>query len=272
MSGKSTYMRQIALAVVLAQAGSFVPAETARLPVVDRVFTRVGASDDIAGGESTFMREMTELRAILHDATDRSLVFLDEVGRGTSTADGHAIARAAVEFLHDELGATTVFATHYHDLTDLADRLPRVRNRHLDATRTDGRVTFRHRVGEGAASSSYGVRVAEMAGLPGAVVDRARELVGDDPAQRTLAEVADDTPRTTDGNTAGAEVGDDGRVDPPGAALLAELADVSAAETTPLEALQTLHDLSGRADELLDGRDGETTEWGEGRASRGRES
>jgi DNA mismatch repair protein MutS len=277
MSGKSTYMRQIALAVVLAQAGSFVPAETARLPVVDRVFTRVGASDDIAGGESTFMREMTELQEILHDATERSLVLLDEVGRGTSTADGRAIARAAVEFLHDELGATTVFATHYHDLTDLADRLPRVRNRHLDATRTDGDVTFRHRVREGPASSSYGVRVAEMAGLPTAVVDRARELVGDEPAQRTLAEIGDVSPETEngherparprDGDATGSstddggleradthrETGEPGQTDDPAAtALLAELADVPVAETTPLEALQTLHDLSERADETLD--------------------
>ncbi len=300
MSGKSTYMRQIALAVVLAQTGSFVPAETARLPVVDRVFTRVGASDDIAGGESTFMREMTELRAILHDATERSLVLLDEVGRGTSTADGRAIARAAVEFLHDELGATTVFATHYHDLTDLADRLPGVRNRHLDATRTDGEVTFRHRVREGAASSSYGVRVAEMAGLPGAVVDRARELVGGDgPAQQTLGEIAgerspaetasaetapaaenghetptDDTHSETADDTRsettdGKKTADDAHSEtidveettdneqtgsPAETALLAELADVPVAETTPLEALQTLHDLSGRADELVDDR------------------
>jgi DNA mismatch repair protein MutS len=177
MSGKSTYMRAIALTVVLAQAGSFVPADAARVPVTDRVFTRVGASDDIAGGQSTFMREMAELTDILHDATGDSLVLLDEVGRGTSTADGQAIARAAVEFLHDELGATTIFATHYHDLTELANRLDSVHNRHFVARREDGEVTFLHRVRDGPASSSYGVEVAEMAGVPPAVVDRARELV-----------------------------------------------------------------------------------------------
>ena len=197
MSGKSTYMRQVALTIVLAQAGSFVPADRARLPVIDRLFTRVGASDDIAGGESTFMREMSELTEILHDATPDSLVLLDEVGRGTSTADGRAIARAAVEYLHDELGATTIFATHYHDLTTLADRLDRVRNRHFAATRESGDVTFLHRIRNGAASSSYGIEVAQMAGVPAPVVDRARELVADDErptdagdGQATLTELA----------------------------------------------------------------------------------
>lgn len=179
MSGKSTYMRQVALAVVLAQVGSFVPAQAASLPVLDRVFTRVGASDDIAGGQSTFMREMSELTEILHDATGDALVLLDEVGRGTATTDGRAIARAAAEFLHDELGATTLFATHYHELTDLADDRERVCNLHFTATREDGDVTFLHRVARGASSSSYGVEVAELAGVPPAVVDRARDLVDD---------------------------------------------------------------------------------------------
>ncbi|TKX75919.1 DNA mismatch repair protein MutS [Halorubrum sp. GN11_10-6_MGM] len=177
MSGKSTYMRSVALAVVLAQTGSFVPAQAATLPVFDRLFTRVGASDDIAGGQSTFMREMSELTEILHDAGPDSLVLLDEVGRGTATTDGRAIARAAAEFIHDELGATALFATHYHGLTDLADERERVFNLHFTATREDGDVTFLHRVVPGASSSSYGVEVAELAGVPGRVVDRARDLV-----------------------------------------------------------------------------------------------
>ncbi|MWV63786.1 DNA mismatch repair protein MutS [Halorubrum sp. JWXQ-INN 858] len=177
MSGKSTYMRSVALATVLAQTGSFVPAQAARLPVFDRVFTRVGASDDIAGGQSTFMREMSELTEILHDAGPRSLVLLDEVGRGTATTDGRAIARAAAEFIHDELAATTLFATHYHDLTDLAADRERAFNLHFAATREDGAVTFLHRVVPGASSSSYGVEVAELAGVPRPVVDRSRELV-----------------------------------------------------------------------------------------------
>ena len=190
MSGKSTYMRQTALIALLAQAGSFVPADAARLPVIDRIFTRVGASDDIAGGQSTFMREMAELTDILHDATDDSLVLLDEVGRGTSTADGLAIARATTEFIHDEIGATTLFATHYHDLTALADDLPNAFNLHFtvsksedgDSPSDDGSespsgpdVTFLHRVARGASSSSYGVEVAKLAGVPDRVVARARE-------------------------------------------------------------------------------------------------
>jgi len=166
MSGKSTYMRSVALAVVLAQTGSFVPAQAASLPVFDRLFTRVGASDDIAGGQSTFMREMSELTEILHDAGPDSLVLLDEVGRGTATTDGRAIARAAAEFIHDELGATAIFATHYHDLTDLAAERERVFNLHFTATREDGDVTFLHRIVPGASSSSYGVEVAELAGVP----------------------------------------------------------------------------------------------------------
>ncbi|WP_424016005.1 DNA mismatch repair protein MutS [Halorubrum xinjiangense] len=184
MSGKSTYMRSVALAVVLAQTGSFVPAQAATLPVFDRLFTRVGASDDIAGGQSTFMREMSELTEILHDADADSLVLLDEVGRGTATTDGRAIARAAAEFLHDELGATALFATHYHGLTDLADERERVFNLHFTATREDGDVTFLHRVVPGASSSSYGVEVAELAGVPGPVVDRARDLVAAEEADR----------------------------------------------------------------------------------------
>ncbi len=179
MSGKSTYMRAVALAVVLAQTGSFVPAQAARLPVFSRLFTRVGASDDIAGGQSTFMREMSELTEILHDAGPDSLVLLDEVGRGTATTDGRAIARAAAEFVHDELGATALFATHYHDLTDLAAERERAFNLHFTATREDGEVTFLHRVVPGASSSSYGVEVAELAGVPAAVVERSRELVAE---------------------------------------------------------------------------------------------
>ncbi|MFB6205337.1 MAG: DNA mismatch repair protein MutS [Haloglomus sp.] len=177
MSGKSTYMRQVALVSVLAQVGSFVPASDARLPVVDRVFTRVGASDDIAGGRSTFMVEMTEVADILRAATPRSLVLLDEVGRGTSTADGFALARAVTEYLHDEVGATVLFATHHHDLTAVAADLPDAVNRHFPATERDGEVVFRHDLQPGASTASYGVEVADAAGVPDAVVERAHELL-----------------------------------------------------------------------------------------------
>ncbi|WP_129112650.1 DNA mismatch repair protein MutS [Halegenticoccus tardaugens] len=203
MSGKSTYMRQIALIVVLAQAGSFVPADAASLPIVDRVFTRVGASDDIAGGQSTFMREMSELTDILHGATEDSLVLLDEVGRGTSTADGLAIARATSEFLHDEIGAYALFATHYHELTDLAGERERVRNLHFAASGDGESVTFLHRVDEGASSSSYGVEVARMAGVPESVVGRSRELVAAREAADATRSAASDA-RTRDAPTADA--------------------------------------------------------------------
>jgi DNA mismatch repair protein MutS len=185
MSGKSTYMRQVALICVLAQVGGFVPADAAELPILDRIFTRVGASDDIAGGQSTFMREMAELTDILHNATEDSLILLDEVGRGTSTTDGLAIAWATTEFVDDEVGATTIFATHYHELTAIADEREAVTNLHFTASREDGDVTFLHRVAEGASSSSYGVEVAALAGVPEAVVDRSRTLIEEGvPVQR----------------------------------------------------------------------------------------
>ncbi|MFB6223343.1 MAG: DNA mismatch repair protein MutS [Haloarcula sp.] len=179
MSGKSTYMRQVALICLLAQAGSFVPAAAAALPILDRVFTRVGASDDIAGGRSTFMIEMTELATILDAATADSLVLLDEVGRGTSTADGLAIARAVTEYLHDEVGAYTLFATHHHDLTAVAGALPGATNRHFETSHEDGAVRFDHELAPGPAAASYGVEVASMAGVPASVVERSREVLAD---------------------------------------------------------------------------------------------
>jgi len=268
MSGKSTYMRSVALAVVLAQTGSFVPAQAAELPVFDRLFTRVGASDDIAGGQSTFMREMSELTEILHDAGPDSLVLLDEVGRGTATTDGRAIARAAVEFVHDELGATTLFATHYHELTDLADRRDRVRNLHFAATREDGDVTFLHRIVPGVSSSSYGVEVAELAGVPAPVVDRARSIVTGEGGGTRAADAPDATlGEFVSGSAGDANATDSGDADPdrseeppnaedestgvagenPG--LVADLRDLDIARMTPVEALNALHDLQSRADD-----------------------
>ncbi|APW98266.1 DNA mismatch repair protein MutS [Halobiforma lacisalsi AJ5] len=179
MSGKSTYMRQVAQIVLLAQVGSFVPAKSARLTPVDRIFTRVGASDDIAGGRSTFMVEMDELATILREADERSLVLLDEVGRGTSTADGMAIAQAITEHLHDAVGATTLFATHHHPLTEVADVLEDAFTLHFEVDQEDGEVVFRHEVAPGAATGSYGVEVATAAGVPESVVERSRELVAE---------------------------------------------------------------------------------------------
>ena len=307
MSGKSTYMRQVALICLLAQAGSFVPADAAELPILDRIFTRVGASDDIAGGQSTFMREMSELTDILHDATAASLVLLDEVGRGTSTADGLAIARATTEFIHDEVGAATLFATHYHDLTDLAAELPNAFNRHFTVRKQGGAdgddtpdsnsdsdshlgagdtdVTFLHRVADGPASSSYGVEVARLAGVPDRVVERAFEYVrepGDRGSGGTAASdsgasggsgtAAPDarTAPDTDGPAAdgdappargdtlaayveglgnGTPDDDSDGATPAERDVLAALRDVEIARTTPLEALNTLEDLQRQLDE-----------------------
>ncbi|HMG73495.1 MAG TPA: DNA mismatch repair protein MutS [Pyrinomonadaceae bacterium] len=179
MGGKSTVLRQTALICILAQMGSFVPAEKVRLPMLDRVWTRVGASDDLARGRSTFMVEMTETAAILHSATPRSLVLLDEIGRGTATFDGLSIAWAVAEYLHDspEHAAKTLFATHYHELTELAERLPGAQNYEITATEREGEVVFLHRLERGRASKSYGIEVARLAGMPPAALARAREVL-----------------------------------------------------------------------------------------------
>jgi DNA mismatch repair protein MutS len=187
MGGKSTYLRQTALIVILAQMGSFVPARSARLSVVDRVFTRIGASDNLARGRSTFMVEMTETAAILHTATARSLILLDEVGRGTSTYDGLAIAWAAIEYLHARVRAKTLFATHYFELTELAEQLAGVKNYHVSVKETGGGIAFLRKVEPGAADRSYGIEVAKLAGLPNEVITRAREVLTEhESAEREL--------------------------------------------------------------------------------------
>jgi DNA mismatch repair protein MutS len=179
MSGKSTFLRQVALIVLMAQMGSFVPAETARIGVVDRIFTRIGAQDEIHAGQSTFMVEMIETANILHHATSRSLLILDEIGRGTSTYDGVSIAWATVEYIHNhpELRAKTLFATHYHELTQMEDLLPGVRNYNVAVSETGGQVVFLHKIIPGGADRSYGIHVGQLAGLPHPVVQRAEEIL-----------------------------------------------------------------------------------------------
>jgi DNA mismatch repair protein MutS len=179
MAGKSTYLRQVALIVLLAQVGSYVPARAARIGLVDRIFTRVGAQDDLAAGQSTFMVEMAETSAILAECTPRSLLILDEIGRGTSTYDGLAIAQAVIEYLHDDPGhrAKTIFATHYHELTALAGQRPHVRNYRMEVLEEGNQIVFLRRVAPGGADRSYGVHVAELAGLPKSVIHRARQLL-----------------------------------------------------------------------------------------------
>jgi DNA mismatch repair protein MutS len=177
MGGKSTYLRQAAMLVLLAQMGSFVPAESLRFGLVDRIYTRIGASDNVARGRSTFMVEMTETATILNTATDKSLILLDEMGRGTATFDGLSLAWATVEYLHAETGARTLFATHYHELTMLAEKLPRVRNLRVGVKEAAGGIVFLHTIEPGAASKSYGIEVARLAGLPSQVIERAKRVL-----------------------------------------------------------------------------------------------
>ena len=177
MSGKSTCMRQTALIVLLAQMGSFVPADSCTLGIVDRVFTRVGAYDDLSSGQSTFMVEMNETAAILNNATERSLVILDEIGRGTSTFDGVSIAWSVAEHIHNQIKAKTLFATHYHVLNKLAENFSRVKNYHVAVKEVNKEVVFLHRLVEGGTDASYGIHVAELAGLPSEVVTRAKEVL-----------------------------------------------------------------------------------------------
>ncbi|WP_406672374.1 DNA mismatch repair protein MutS, partial [Natronospira sp.] len=174
MGGKSTYMRQVALITILAHVGSFVPADKAMLGPVDRIFTRIGASDDLAGGQSTFMVEMSETANILNNASEQSLVLMDEIGRGTSTYDGVSLARATAEYIAREIGARTLFATHYFELTELPEQLPACANVHLDATEHGDKLVFLHQVREGPANQSYGLQVAALAGVPGSVIEAAR--------------------------------------------------------------------------------------------------
>ncbi|MGE7021154.1 DNA mismatch repair protein MutS [Solibacillus cecembensis] len=179
MSGKSTYMRQVALIVVLAQMGCYVPAQEAVLPITDQIFTRIGAADDLAAGQSTFMVEMIESQHAITHATKNSLMLFDEIGRGTSTYDGMSLAQAMMEYIHTEIGANTLFSTHYHELTDLETQLDRLQNVHVSATEQDGRVVFLHKVKSGAADKSYGVHVAELAEMPQPILQRARDLLAE---------------------------------------------------------------------------------------------
>ncbi|MCZ2258747.1 DNA mismatch repair protein MutS [Sporosarcina sp. G11-34] len=177
MSGKSTYMRQVALIVVMAQIGCYVPCESASLPVTDQIFTRIGAADDLASGQSTFMMEMMESQHAIANATEKSLLLFDEIGRGTSTYDGMSLAQAMMEHIHNEIGANTLFSTHYHELTNLDQELVRLENVHVAAMEQDGKVVFLHKVMKGAADKSYGIYVADLAGLPTPLLNRAKELL-----------------------------------------------------------------------------------------------
>ncbi|MBN1457945.1 MAG: DNA mismatch repair protein MutS, partial [Armatimonadetes bacterium] len=251
MAGKSTYLRQVALIVLMAQMGSFVPAESARVGLVDRIFSRVGASDDLATGQSTFMVEMTETANILRHATRRSLIILDEIGRGTSTFDGLSIAWSVVEYLHNapRLGAKTLFATHYHHLNELAETLPRVRNYRVGVKERGDQIVFLRQIVPGGTDRSYGIQVARLAGLPPDVIERAKQVlwsleerdhIGAPPRPSVSPEAA--FSGTVPPNQLALFAGGRDR-------LVEEVRRMKLDEMTPLDALKRLAELQRRARE-----------------------
>ena len=252
MAGKSTYMRQVALIVLMAQTGSFVPAKSARIGLVDRIFTRVGASDNIARGQSTFMVEMNETANILNNATSSSLIILDEIGRGTSTFDGLSIAWAVAEHINDreKVGAKTLFATHYHELTELAGLYPGIKNFNIAVREWKDEIVFLRKIVEGGADKSYGIQVARLAGLPRELLERAKEILAnlerseyDEAGKPTIAKP---TQETGPGQLDLFSVRHDG-------GLVDELAGLDVVGMTPIDALNKLNELKGRAEGLLGG-------------------
>lgn len=258
MSGKSTYLRQVALITLLTQAGSFVPANSARIGLTDRIYTRIGASDDITGGQSTFMVEMSEVADILDSATENSLILLDEVGRGTSTADGFALACAVTRFIHNQLEAMTLFATHHHELTQFIDRLPAAENYHFSAEQRPNEVVFHYNIEPGPATASYGIEVAQEAGLPSDVIEDAKTgLLTPDKVDQSLPNRTESNPSSTTvesgGSGAGGSVIDEMSSElqellkeyeeADVADVIQDLDSVEIQELTPIEALNRLHEL-----------------------------
>lgn len=260
MAGKSTYMRQVALIILLAQMGSFVPAASAHIGVVDRIFTRIGASDDLTSGQSTFMVEMNEVSTILRNATRHSLLLLDEVGRGTSTYDGLSIAWAILEFISDPdvIFARTLFATHYHELNMLESQISGIVNAHVDVDERDGEIIFLHHIADGGTDDSYGIEVARLAGVPAEVVERAKNILREleserkihsGPLSEVLAGDPDKLP-STDPMQGQLALFDKKskysiRIDP----IRQELKDLDITHMTPLEAMNTLYAMISKARE-----------------------
>jgi DNA mismatch repair protein MutS len=243
MSGKSSYLRQVGLNILLAQIGSFIPAASARIGIVDRIYTRVGASDNIASGESTFLVEMHEAANIVNTATERSLILLDEIGRGTSTFDGISIAWALTEYLHERIGAKTLFATHYHELNELADVFTRIKNYKVDVREYGDKVIFLHKVMPGFADHSYGIQVAQMAGLPEEVTERAKQVLKNLESSELVVRTREKKEvgfekRDGDVQFAMFEVKDD--------KLREELLNLDIEHMTPLEAMQKLATLKNK--------------------------
>ena len=244
MAGKSTYMRQVALIVLLAQIGSFVPASSASIGIVDKMFTRVGASDDLASGQSTFMLEMNEVAYILRNATKKSLIIYDEVGRGTSTFDGMSIARAIVEYTASrKIGARTLFATHYHELTSMEGEYDGVVNYHIAAKKRGDSITFLRKIVKGSTDDSYGIEVAKLAGLPNEVIKRAKEVL-------SMVEASAEAVRNAvDGNPSARPKEDDGLLsidDMMNEQLIEELRQVDLNTLSPFECMSLMFEWKKR--------------------------
>jgi DNA mismatch repair protein MutS len=243
MAGKSTFIRQVAIITLMAQIGSFVPATAARIGLVDRIFTRVGLQDDLTTGKSTFMVEMVETASILNQATNRSLLILDEIGRGTSTYDGLSIARSVIEYVHSNprLKCKTMFATHYHELTTLQETLPGVRNFNVAVVEQGSKIIFLHKIISGGADRSYGVHVAQLAGMPLAVVKRAWEILSE------LETAKEPTKVHMDGHGKEIQMNLFSGVSD---VLSAELRKIDIENLTPIEAINRLYDLRRKAEDM----------------------
>lgn len=253
MSGKSTYMRQVALTSILAQIGCYVSASEAILPIFDKIFTRIGAADDLISGQSTFMVEMLEARNAIQHATENSLILFDEIGRGTSTYDGMALAQAIIEYIHEHIGAKTLFSTHYHELTVLEDELPHLKNIHVSAIEQNGHVVFLHKIKEGAADKSYGIHVAKLAELPQSLINRASDILAqlenEENQPVMVKEVQEEVPAQNHSNDMEQlSFFDEESVQKKTLAskekkVLQELKDLDILEMTPIEAMNTLYQL-----------------------------
>ncbi|MFD1707672.1 DNA mismatch repair protein MutS [Siminovitchia sediminis] len=253
MSGKSTYMRQVALTAIMAQIGCFVPASQAKLPIFDQIFTRIGAADDLISGQSTFMVEMLEAKNAITNATENSLILFDEIGRGTSTYDGMALAQAIIEYIHDEIGAKTLFSTHYHELTELEQKLAHVSNVHVSAVEQQGKLVFLHKVKKGPADKSYGIHVAELAELPHKLIRRAEEILTElEKNERAYQPSATPEKALEAGESPSNEVQEqltffpapkESAMDKQGKKVLKEIENLNLLEMTPLEAMNVLFSL-----------------------------
>ncbi|MDH6363776.1 DNA mismatch repair protein MutS [Enterococcus sp. PF1-24] len=243
MSGKSTYMRQLALTVIMAQIGCFVPAESAELPIFDRIFTRIGASDDLIAGQSTFMVEMMEANQALRYATPNSLILFDELGRGTATYDGMALAQAIIEYIHSNVKAKTLFSTHYHELTVLDQQLPALKNVHVGAVEKDGEVVFLHKMMEGPADKSYGIHVAKIAGMPQALLERAATILASLEAEGANVDLTQSAPALSQNADEPQQLSLFNETSTEEQAVVAALRHLNLLEMTPMDALNKLYEL-----------------------------